>query len=57
MTNVDNIDSASLDLYKMYIYSKDDKKIPSVLHTYKEEQDGDFEKKFTDKKCDANSAG
>ena len=57
MTNVDNIESSGLDLYKMYVYSKDQSKIPSVLTTYKEESDYDFEQKFANKTCDPHSAG
>ena len=56
MTNVDNVEGSSLDVYKMYIYSKDHEKLPSILQSYKEEHDSDFEKKFTDKTCDARAA-
>ena len=57
ITDVDNIDSASIDVYKMFTYSKDKNKIPSVLHSFKEEYDGDFEMKHINKTCDPLSAG
>lgn len=52
ITNVDHIEDSDLEVHKMYIYTKDEARIPSVLHSYKEEEDEDFERKFNNKTCD-----
>lgn len=54
--NDDKIDEASTDIFKMFMYTKDQDKIPSVLNFFKENQDDDFDSKFTDKSCDSNAA-
>jgi len=56
ITDVDHIDDASIDVYKMITFSKDEKKIPSILHSFKEESDSDFQMKFSNKTCDPLSA-